>query len=188
MPVCCAKFCVITQSPVFRFQTQGTRSLGIPPPFTLLDEILHPGAKVQVVIRDDILIPDSVSCINDLHDCYSILFYRRAARPINPAPTMPIPVAAGAIPALAALVSGLPPPPAELEALAALEEALMAELATLEATEDAAPDALFKAEEAEEVKLESDAESVTEALALDRLDAMAEDSLEREEESEDVTL
>lgn len=101
---------------------------------------------------------------------------------------MPIPVATGAIPALAALASELPPLPAELEALAALEEALIAELETLEASEDAAPDALFKAEKAEELKLESDAESVTEALALDRLDAMAEDSLEREDESEDVTL
>lgn len=67
--MCCANLNVITQSPVFRFKPQGTRSLEIPPPLTLLDEILHPGAKVQVVTRDDILMPYSISCINDLHDC-----------------------------------------------------------------------------------------------------------------------
>ena len=56
-------------------------------------------------------------------------FYRRAARPIRPAPTIPIPVTIGAIP--------------ELATLAALDEALEAELVTLEARDEASLDALL---------------------------------------------
>ena len=57
-----------------------------------------------------------------------MVLYRRAARPIRPAPTIPIPVATGAAP--------------ELEALAALLAALEAEDEMLEALDEAALDAL----------------------------------------------
>ncbi|KAK5954173.1 hypothetical protein OHC33_004746 [Knufia fluminis] len=88
---------------------------------------------------------------------------------------MPIPVATGAA-------------PTELEPLAALDAALEAPLAALEAREAPELDALLSAEDAELLKLERDAGSVMEEAALDRLDAMLEDSLEIEAAIEDETL
>lgn len=59
---------------------------------------------------------------------------------------------------------------------------------TLEASEAAALDSLLNTEEAELLTLESEAEFVMVAEALDRLAAMDEESLAREDESDDVRL